>query len=132
MNSLLEINEGIEQFTRMLFMKTSMPPFSFIIDFGGISPEKILASMLISGAQIKYNRELSSLSETEIGTLREYLLSIGWDTDYKLANLYKEVLDYRPDGQPYVRNIKINNWQITFKVANSNLASQGCGSAPLF
>jgi hypothetical protein len=98
-----------------------MPPFSFFIDFPGSDPTGILGEMLISGARRKYGRQLSHLSDSEIGTLREYLLSIGWDADYHLVSLYKEAVDYHPDGEPYVRQVKINNWQITFKPADQSL-----------
>lgn len=131
--SLTELDTGIEQFMIMLFRSPVMPPFSFFIDLSGIMPDQILGPLLCAGAQSLYNKQLSNLTEPEIGVLREYLLSIGWDADYHLATLYKEVVDYRSDGEPYVNQIKVNNWQITFKTADHSLrtSNAGCNSSNL-
>lgn len=117
----LDVN--IEQFFNMLFNAPPMPPFSYLINLGdiGMSADAVLGPMLIAGAQHLYNKQLSDLTEVEIGKLREYMLSIGWDADYNLAVLYKDTLDYYPDGEPYVKQIKINNWQISFKPADPSL-----------
>ena len=81
----------------------------------------LLSSVLLTGASIKYNKPLHELSEHELYTLREYLLSIGWDADYHLARITREVLDYYPNGKPYVKLLSLNNWQITFKLADRAL-----------
>lgn len=127
--SLTEITSGFEQFVQTLFRSAPQPPFSYIIEFPNNQVNSILGSLLMTGAQIRYNKQLSDLTVSEIGKIREYLLSIGWDAEYHLATLYKEVLDYQCNGVPYIRNLKINNWQITFQMADQSLRpSGGCGA----
>ena len=128
--SLTEITEGIDQFAHTLFSTSSQPPFSFHLDFSSVpEPNVVLGSMLITGAQIRYGKELGALTEREIGSLREYLQSIGWDADYHMASSFKEVVDYRLNGEPFIHNIKIKDWQITFKQADPSLRpGVGCGA----
>jgi len=132
--SLIEITSSFEQFIQSLFQSPPQPPFSFLIDFpsGDAQTQTILGSLLMTGAQIRYAKQLGDLTESEISKMREYLLSIGWDAEYHLATLCKEVLDYHCDGAhtPYIRNLKINSWQITFRTADQSLrpAGGGCGA----
>jgi hypothetical protein len=129
----LEIKEGIQQFIAMLFKSPSQPPFSFHIDFGSQSPDDgLLLSILVYGAEARYSKQLHELSPAELQTLREYMLSIGWDADYNMIKDDKEVVDYHPDGRAYVRVLKLNTWQITFKPADPSLSlnggAAGCGT----
>lgn len=126
--SLTEITSSYEQFLQSLFRSPPQPPFSYLIDFADNQTNSLLG-VLMTGAQIKYNKQLNELTESEISKIREYLLSIGWDANYHLVTLYKEVLDYHCTGVPYIRNLKINNWQITFRTADQSLRSSGgCGA----
>lgn len=127
--SLTEITSSYEQFIQSLFRSPPQPPFSFFIDFADNQANSLLGSLLMTGAQIRYNKQLNELTESEISKIREYLLSIGWDAEYHLATLHKEVLDYHCTGTPFIRNLKINNWQITFQTADQSLRSGGgCGT----
>jgi hypothetical protein len=114
-----DIDMGL--FVERLFSAPPSPPFSYFISFGNIDIPNFLGNMVIIGADKLYSKELSNLSEPELSRLRDYLLSIGWDADYNPVCMYKEALDYHPNGKPYVLKIKVNNWQVTFKPANQNL-----------
>lgn len=112
----MDMNINISEFVTRIFNEPPQPPHSFQLDLGS-NACNIMGSILITGAQIKYGKSLDELDEPEIKVMKEYLQSMGWDADYQLATMYKEVLDYHPDGKPFVNKVKINNWQITFKVA---------------
>ena len=120
-----ELDIDIDDFILGMFRTSSMPPFSFRFNFMQSMTEVTLSSflsyVLLTGASTRYNKQLHELTENEIGRLREYLLSFGWDADYHMVTLQNEVLDYHPDGLPYIRFLKLNNWQITFKVADPAL-----------
>jgi len=123
------MNESFDAFVQLLFSNPPLPPFSYFIEMN-MSPD-ILGNMIILGSQIIYGKNMCDLSSNDIGYMRQYLLSIGWDADYNMVDLYKEVLDYYPDGDPYVRKLKINNWQVTFKPADPALRpAVPCEMAP--
>ena len=123
---------NISEFTQLLFSNQPLPPFSYFMQLDlNSNYEQILGNMLIQGSLTIYNKQLCDLTASEISHLREYLLSIGWDADYGMVNLNKEVLDYHPNGEPYIFNLKINNWQVTFKAADPALRPTGqCGGEP--
>ena len=77
-----------------------------------------MSSFLVTGADIKFNKDLAMLTPEEIGVLRGYLLSIGYDADYSPVERRQTVLDYEPSGRPFLRYISYKEWQITFKVAS--------------
>lgn len=119
---------NITEFTEHLFGNSPLPPFSYFMQLDG-NYEHVLGNMLIKGAKIIYGKQLCELSDVEIGNLRQYLLSMGWDADYNMVELFKSVLDYHPDGTPYIAKIVINNWQVTFKAADPALRPVGlCGN----
>lgn len=121
-----ELNCSVNQFITGLFRSEPMPPHSFRLEFEEGRVESTLASILVTGASLRYGKKIDELSEREIDTMRRYLQSIGWDADYNLAVLNKEVLDYNPDGKPLIRLLKLNNWQITFKRAELPGSAHGC------
>ena len=127
MSHLIETEADLDfpSFVNSLFHNESQPPFSFRIELTQSLTEaevsNILGSMLVTGAQIKYGKQLHELSDVQIGRLRTYLLSIGWDADYNPVSRKKQVIDYEPDGIPYLRYIEVKEWQITFKPADQSL-----------
>lgn len=125
---------GINDFVTTLFTDSPQSPFTYFMDMSSEpNPMMVLSQILMAGAQIKYQKQIADLTETEVAKLRDYMLSLGWDADYKLVVKYKEVLDYKPDGSPYVKEIKLNNWQVTFKAADTRLRPEinGCAGPVL-
>ena len=122
---------GLESFIPGLFRNSPMPPFSFHLGLHGDSIQDVLRTVLLSGARLRYDRQLHELSEREKSTLREYLLSLGWDLEYKVVTAHKEVLDYHPDGSPYVLQMPLNNIQIFFKPADPALNRYSSHTAPM-
>lgn len=121
-----ELNCSVDQFITGLFRSEPMPPYSFRLEFEEGRVESTLAGILVTGASLRYGKKIDELSEREIGTMKQYLQSLGWDADYNLAVLNKEVLDYYPTGKPFIRLLKLNNWQITFKRAELPGSVHGC------
>jgi len=114
----------MDQFIHGLFSCPPAEPFSFRIEMEEAAPEQVrdnLSMILVTGAKVKYGRELAALTREEIETIRKYLWSLGYDADYSLVKCGKPVLDYHPDGMPYIRDVSVNNWQITFKAANPSM-----------
>lgn len=121
----VEINiEDFNGFIRSIFSNSPQPPFSYRFDIPGGSVQQVstMASVLTMGADLKYGKKLHDLSLNEIAVIRDYLLSFGWDADYHKVTMNKEVLDYHQDGKPYIKQLNINNWQFTFKLADHSLA----------
>ena len=119
-----ELDLSFAGFTTSLFNKSSMPPFSFRLALEDMTPETFkdtMSAFLVTGANIKYGKLLHELSEKELGILRNYLLSIGYDVDYNLVVRTKKVLEYRENGTPFFKVLKFNEWQVTYKVANQAL-----------
>jgi hypothetical protein len=116
-----------DQFIQSLFRNEAMPPYSFRLEFEHTEITRVLSSIITTGASIIYGKPVHELCTEEIQHIRIYMLSLGWDADYKMVPLSKEVLDYYPDGQPYIRILTINNWQITFKQAD--MPVQSCSHA---
>lgn len=121
-----ELNLSVDQFISTLFRNEPMPPYSFRLEFEEGQVISALASILATGASLRYNKKIDELSEREISTMRQYLQSIGWDADYALVVLNKEVLDYYPSGKPFIRLLKLNKWQIIFKTAEMPQSVYGC------
>lgn len=118
----------INSFLDNLFRQPPTPPFSFRLAFEGLPAgqlHNILGDILIKGASIRYNRQLHELSDREMQTMREYLHSIGWDAVYNIVKRSKTVLDYHPDGTPYMRVFPLNNVQMTFQPASPSLRPVG-------
>lgn len=121
----------MDNFVTTLFNDSPQAPFTYFMDMSAESdPIQLLSQVLMIGAQIKFKKQIADLTEAEVNKLREYMLSLGWDADYNLIIKHKEVVDYKPDGVPYVKQLKLNNWQITFKAADSRLRPEvnGCGA----
>lgn len=115
---------NINGFADNIFKHPSQPPFSFALDFSQATQDDVnsfLQNFLLTGCKSLYNKDLHELSEREIGKLREYLLSIGWDADYKKIKEDKLVLKYKPGGEKYLSKIAFNRWNITFKLADQRL-----------
>ena len=133
MNDDLQYQGDSSSFMTSLFANTVQPPFSFFFQLdGGDSGDltRMVSTVLTTGSDLRYGKQFHELSETERRVMRGYLLSLGWDYDYNTVILTKEVLDYHPDGVPYVHKLKINNRQLTFKSADRMLApNASCHSA---
>lgn len=119
------VDMGFDGFVKMVFNNPVQEPFSFIFSFPeDLTPlqrSEALGFFIVTGAKMKYNKQLAELTEKEITNLRDYLLSIGFDIDYKLNVKTKQVTDYREDNTPYQRDITFNHYDISFKVADMKL-----------
>ena len=116
-----EYNTDTFTFITSIFTASCLPPFSIRFDLEG-DPEQLrsfLSCFIVTGADIKFKKELSQLNKQELNILRDYMLSIGYDADYNLIQKGKLILDYKPTGQPFTKKISYDEWQITFKIARS-------------
>ena len=116
-----EYNTDTFTFITGIFNASCLPPFSIRFDLDG-DPEQLrsfLSSFIVTGADIKFKKELAHLTKQELDILRDYMLSIGYDADYNLIHREKLILDYKQTGQPFTKKIYYDEWQITFKIASS-------------
>ena len=118
MSDEYEIETDIPTLIRRIFSAPCLPPYSFRFDLDNDPEElrQLLSFFIVTGADIKFGKELAHLTQGELEVLREYMLSIGYDADYNLVQREKLVLDYEPDGRPFTKYISYGEWQITFKI----------------
>jgi hypothetical protein len=114
-----EMEMDVPTLIRHIFSAPCLPPFSFRFDLGGEQLRLLLSSFIVTGADIKFGKELAHLTREELGVLRDYMLSIGYDADYNLVQREKIVLDYTPSGRPFTKYVPYGEWQITFKIAEA-------------
>jgi hypothetical protein len=120
----IDINFG--NLMKSIFDKPPTDPFSlrikFISDIDEAGLAKLLAIYLQYGSETLFGtKELAKLSSEQIETLRQYLQMIGYDVEYSLKSLSKVVTDYNPDGTPFEKTIPVNNWNIMFKLCDSEI-----------
>lgn len=121
------VDMSFNQFVDMIFKNPPQEPFTWNFSFINNLPNKdqqaqLLGYFIVTGAKNKYDKELANLTEREIGTIREYLLSIGFDIEYEQLKSVKKVRDYHPDNTPYDREIEYSEWKIQFKAADLALS----------
>lgn len=124
MNPLTETELDPQEFMKNVFTQSPMPPFSYKFDMSNATEREctlFLQNFLVSGADLLYSKNLNDLSERQIGTLRDYLLSVGYDADYELVNDHKIVKNYHPDGSPFLHKVRSTRTNITFKLADPRL-----------
>src|SRR5579883_1671039 len=77
-----------KDFVALIYKEDPKPSHTYAMQFLDEIPPKALkqylAYFIIYGAKTLYKKELAQLSEIEIGKLRQYLLSLGWNIEYKL------------------------------------------------
>lgn len=102
------------QWVDRLFNLPPQDPFTFSLTFLSVVNRQqlieLLAQALMNGVKIKYNKELASLTESEIEEVQKYFHSFGYHILYKVntsmeyvENLHKmaPVNRFQIDFQPY-------------------------------
>lgn len=113
-----------------IFSSSPQAPFTYHMELDNEEElVAVLSNILVVGANVKYSKSLNNLDQSEIEVMRQYLQSFGWDAEYAMQRVGKEVLDYYRDGKPYIRIIEVNSWNITFMVAQH--ARTNCSAAGL-
>jgi len=126
MSELTEMELELNSFIDSVFHNEPMPPFSFRFELSSADPNMLnnfLQSFVLKGCDELFNTELHSLSKRQVGKLREYLLSIGYDVDYDNKEETKLVKIYNSDGSPALKSISSSRFNVTFKSANPALNS---------
>ena len=99
-------------FVTCVFKNKPQDPFSMRLQFlDELKPEnlrQLLAYFIMTGAKNLYNKELAQLSEDEIGNLRKYLYSIGWDVSYEVETRQQNLSETSPEKQTPVNYFKID------------------------
>lgn len=99
-------------FVERLFQKPPLNPFDLRMEFlEEIDKKKLtelLANMLITGAKIKYEKQLAELDESEIDELQKYFRSLGFEVEYEIKTTTK----YFSDKQ---KTLPVNYFNIDFK-----------------
>lgn len=115
-----------DKFIDMVFKHPVQDPFSFDFSFIDQIPDKtqqnqLLGQFVVTGAKMLYDKQLAQLTESEIGVLKKYMLSIGFDVKYETKVQTKKVVDYHPDNTPYDREVSFNHLNIMFNHADRKL-----------
>lgn len=122
MSDLQELELDTNAFFNSIFNTSPMPPFSYRIEIIPDMLNTVLQSFVLGGCTKLYpGINLHQLNQRQIGTLREYLLSIGYDIEYNLIEESKIIKDYHPDGSPFLRKLNNNRYNFTFKQADPQL-----------
>lgn len=100
------------EFLQKLFNQSPQDPFTFTLQFiDQLDPQKLpqfLGHMLITGAQILYDKEIAQLDPHEIDHLQKYYRSIGYEVEYQI----KTDTQYLPQLN---QKLPVNFFQIDFK-----------------
>ena len=109
-----------KDFVQNIYDTEPLDPFSFRLEFLNNIKEtnlrQLLGYFIITGAKILYNKELAQLTSVEIGTLRRYLHSIGWDVSYEIETREEKLNETDPD-----KTTTVNYYKIDFFPANPAL-----------
>lgn len=86
-----------KDFVAAIYKQDPQPPHTFAMESLEEMPkdalQKYLAHFLMYGAKTLYNKELAQLLPEEIAQLRRYLLSVGWNVDYKIETRQQKLKD---------------------------------------
>ena len=119
--SIASMDIDFGELTKSIFNREPQDPHSMRLEFlSDIDQNKLvnlLGYFIQYGSKHLYQKELAMLSPNELDVMQKYLHSIGYEVEYNLNRIIKEVTDYRDDGTSFIKKIPINNWQITFNVA---------------
>lgn len=101
-----------KDFVTAIYKKDPQDPFSLCLQFlDEIKPEdlrQLLAYFIVTGAKTLYNKELAQLTPDEIGNLREYLHSVGWDVSYEVETRMQKISEKDPNKETPVNYFKID------------------------
>lgn len=79
------------EFVERIYDNEALPPFSYRFQFADPKdfPKlgRLLGHFILRGSKILFDKEPAKLSLIQIGKLREYLLSIGYDCDYSAPDI---------------------------------------------
>lgn len=125
MSDITEMELDLGQFIVGLFNNPPMPPFSFRLELDAANPamfNNFMQSLVLHGCEVLFDgKQLHTLSEEQVGKLREYLLSVGYDADYDNVVEEKIVKVYDKSGSPGLKKLSSTRLNVTFKAANPAL-----------
>ena len=119
MTDISETEISPENFFHTVFKSDPMPPFTFRIELPPAIYQVFLQNFLVVGCLERYNQTFDKLNQIQMEKIREYMWSIGWDYEIKELVDSRIVLDFKENGEKYLREIGYTNNQISFKPANN-------------